>query len=62
MLPTSFACLIDRQSPYIMRIKRKGESGSPCLRPLKGVKVLEGEPLTRIEKLEEVTRAMTHLT
>jgi len=45
-----------------MRIKRKGESGSPCLRPLEGVKVLEGEPLTRIEKLEEATRAMTHLT
>jgi len=45
-----------------MRMKRKGESGSPCLRPLEGVKFLEGEPLTKIEKLEEVTRAITHLT
>jgi len=45
-----------------MRMKQKGESGSPYLRPLEGVKILEGEPLTRIEKLEEVTRAMTHLT
>jgi len=33
-----------------MRIKRKGESGSPSLSPLKGLKVLDGEPLNRIEK------------
>jgi len=45
-----------------MKMKRKGESGSPCLRPLEGIKVSEGEPSTKIEKLEEVTRAMTHLT
>jgi hypothetical protein len=45
-----------------MRMKRKGERGSPCLRPLEGRKVSEGEPLNRIEKLEEVTRAKTHLT
>jgi len=45
-----------------MRMKRKGESGSPFVRPLEGIKVFEGEPLTRIEKMEEVTRAMTHLT
>jgi len=43
-------------------MKRKGEIGSPYLRPLEGVKVLEGEPLTRIETLEDVTRAITHLT
>jgi len=29
-------------------MKRKGESGSPYLRPLEGIKVSEGEPLTRI--------------
>jgi len=34
-----------------MRIKRKGERGSPYLRPLEGLKVLDGEPFTRIEKL-----------
>jgi len=44
-----------------MRIKRKGESGSPCLRPMEGVKISEGEPFTRIEKLGEVTKAITHL-
>jgi len=44
-----------------MRIKRKGERGSPCLRPLKGVNISEGEPFTRIEKLGEVTKAITHL-
>jgi len=45
-----------------MRMKRKGDSGSPYLRPLEGVKILEGEPLTNIEKLEEVTSPITHLT
>jgi len=44
-----------------MRMKRKGESRSPCLSPLEGRKISEREPLTKIEKLEEVTRAMTHL-
>ena len=33
-----------------MKIKGKGERGSPCLIPLEGVKVDEGEPLTRTEK------------
>jgi len=42
-------------------MKRKGESGSPYRRPLEGIKGSEGEPLTRIEKLVEVTRAITHL-
>jgi len=45
-----------------MRMKRKGERGSPCVRPLEGRKVSNGETLTRTEKLEEVTRAKTHLT
>jgi len=45
-----------------MRMKRKGESGSPYLRPLEGRKISEGEPFTKIEKLDEVTRPMTHLT
>jgi len=43
-------------------MKRKGESRSPCLRPLEGLKISKGEPLTKIEKLEEVTSAMTYLT
>jgi len=45
-----------------MRMKRRGESGSPYLRPLEGIKVSEREPLTKIEKLEEVTTTITHLT
>jgi len=45
-----------------MRMKRKGESWSPCLRPLEGIRISEGEPFTKIEKLEVVTRAITHLT
>jgi hypothetical protein len=31
-------------------MKRKGERGSPCLIPLEGAKVLEGTPLTRMER------------
>jgi len=53
---------MDLPRPSIMSIKRKGESGSPYLRPLEGVKIFEGEPFNRIEKLEEVTKAITHLT
>ena len=53
---------MDPHNPSIMRMKRKVESGSPYLSPLEGRKISEGEPLIKIEKLEEVTRAMTHLT
>jgi len=44
-----------------MRIKRNGESGSTYLRHLKGQKDLEGEPLRRMEKLAEVSKAITHI-
>jgi len=54
--------MIDLPIPSIMRMKRKGERGSPCLWPLEGINISEGDPLTRIEKLTEVTRAITHLT
>jgi len=54
--------LIDLPSPSIISIKRKGESTSPFVRTLEGIKISEGEPFTKIEKLEEVTKAMTHLT
>lgn len=57
----ALACLMDCPNPSIMNMKRKGESGSPCLSPLEERKISEGEPLIKIEKLEEVTRAMTHL-
>jgi len=51
-----------RPSPSIIRIKRKGDRGSPCLRPPEGLKVFDGEPFTRIEKLEVVTKSITHVT
>jgi hypothetical protein len=35
------------------RIKRKGEIGSPCLKPLDGENKLKGLPFKRIEKEED---------
>jgi hypothetical protein len=43
-------------SPYANRIKRKGESGSPCLMPLEGEKGLDGKPLMRMENNAEEVR------
>lgn len=62
-LDSSFiiSILIALPSPSIMRTKRKGESRSPCLRPLEGIKVLVGELLRRMEKLAMDTRDITHL-
>jgi hypothetical protein len=45
-----------------MMTKRKGESGSPCLMPLEGAKVLEGTPFTKMEKKVEEVRFRTQLT
>lgn len=36
--------------PFSIRIKMKGERGSPCLIPIEGEKVVVGEPLRRMEK------------
>jgi len=62
IFPSALVDLIALPSPSTMRIKRKGERGSPYLRPLVGLKGLDGEPFNRIEKIEVVTRAITHLT
>ena len=43
------AALSNLPMPSDIRIKRKGESGSPCLSPREGVKVEEGIPLIRIK-------------
>ena len=43
-------------SPSAIKMKRKGESGSPCLIPLEGEKGLEGMPLTRMENRAEKVR------
>ena len=62
MNPPSTAPEIILLKASITKTKRRGERGSPCLRPLDGLKGLDGEPLTKIDKLEEVTKATTHLT
>jgi hypothetical protein len=43
-------------SPSAKRIKRKGESGSPCLIPREGEKGLEGTSLIRMENRAEEVR------
>ena len=49
------ASLMVQLRPFAMIMKRKGESGSPCLMPLVGEKGLEGTPLIRMEnKADEV--------
>jgi hypothetical protein len=42
--------------------KQKGERGSPYLRPLEAWKVMEGEPLTKIEKKAVEMRLPIHFT
>jgi hypothetical protein len=56
------ATLIVRLSPSAIRMKRKGESGSPCLIPLEGEKVFEGTPLMRMENRAEEVRLMIQET
>lgn len=47
-------------NPSIIRIKKKGETGSPCIMMREGLKVSKGDPLTKIEKKAEESRDMTH--
>jgi hypothetical protein len=56
------AALIVRLIPLAVRMKRKGESGSPCLIPLEGEKVFEGTPLMRMENRAEEVRLMIQET
>jgi hypothetical protein len=49
-VPLTMCALMYLLRPSAMITKRKGESGSPCLMPLEGEKVLEGVPLMRMEK------------
>jgi len=43
------------------RMKRRGERGQPCLKPLPLQKNGEGSPLTKTEKFAEVTPLMIQL-
>jgi hypothetical protein len=56
--------LMVRLSPSARIIKRKGESGSPCLMPLVGEKGQEGTSLIRMENRADEVRLTiqeTHL-
>jgi hypothetical protein len=48
--------LMDQLSPSTIKMKRKGESGSPFLISLEGEKVLEGTPLTKMENRADEVR------
>jgi hypothetical protein len=43
------------------RIKRKGEIGSPCLRPLELLKKPAGKPLTKMENDAVEIQVLIHL-
>jgi hypothetical protein len=47
-LPSTLRISLERAST--IRIKRKGDRGSPCLNPLKELKNLNGDPPMRIKK------------
>ena len=59
---SAIAAWMERPRPSAMMMKRKGERGSPCLIPLEGEKVLEGIPLTKMEKKAEEVKFMIHVT
>lgn len=46
--------------PLVTMMNKKGNSGSPCLIPLVGKKVMEGDPLRRMEKSVVDMRAFIH--
>ena len=52
------ASWMDLLRPYAIRMKRKGESGSPFLIPLKGLNVEVGMPLSKMKKKEDLAYAI----
>ena len=52
--------LINLPRPSIRRIHIKGYSGPFCHMPLEGLKVSDGDSLTRMENKYEEIRDMTH--
>ena len=53
ILPLTFASSINKLSPSITRMNNRGDKGHPCLMPRVAVKKGEGEPFTRMEKLQK---------
>lgn len=47
-------------NPSSIRINKKGDNGSHFLIALEGLKVGEGDPLTRIERKDEETSERIH--
>jgi hypothetical protein len=60
-LLSTIAALMALPRPSTIKMKRKGDRGSPCLMPREGEKVVEGDPLTNIEKKAVEVRVSTHL-
>ena len=55
-IPLEHDCFKNLPRPSIARIKRKGDSGFPCLKPLVGLNVEDGESLIIMEKKGEDMR------
>jgi hypothetical protein len=47
--PAAVALFMLLMSPSIIKMNKKGDSGSPCLIPLEGHKGLAGDPLIKSE-------------
>ena len=60
--PLAIVALIEWLRPSSIRMKRKGERGSPYLIPLDGEKGCDGTPLIRMEKKAEKVRVVIQLT
>jgi hypothetical protein len=56
---TAYFVVLPRNSS--MRMKRKGERGSPCMMPQVSEKMAEGDPLMSIEKKDKEVRDNIHL-
>lgn len=61
IFPSDWLSLRSRDRPSMTKIKRRGESGQPCLKPLPLRKKEEGSPFTKTEKFAVVTPHMIHL-
>jgi hypothetical protein len=55
------ASLMDLLNPFATKIKRKGESGKPCLNPLEDLNKFNVDPLIDTTKESVVTPPIIHL-
>jgi hypothetical protein len=59
--PTISSLNISLEKTSVPRMKRKGDKGSPCFRPLEGKSLPYGLPFRRIEKEAEEMQILTQL-